>query len=206
MGADFGGPDGAFEDAGDLGEGEFLETAEKEDLAIIAIEAGEGGVEKGVIVAGRGGFAGVGSVVGVVLKICRIGGVRGGVGFAEVVRCAATSEVIHPSGEAAFVAVSMAVFEHALEDDLRDILGGSAMPREFYKETEERAMMAFKEFAERIQLTAAHGEHEFVIGARCEGVHGGDGVVFEGINREQARIDRNIWSGGEHGRWASAAT
>jgi hypothetical protein len=206
VGADFGGTDGAFEDARDLGEGEFLKTTEEEDFAITALEAGEGGVEKGVIVAGRSGFAGVRTVVGVMLKIHRIGGVRGCVGFAEVVRCAATGEVIHPSGEAAFVAVGVAVFEHALEDDLGDVLGAGAIAGELHEETEKWTVMTFKEFSERVQLAAAHSEHEFVIGAGGEGVHGGDRVVFEGINREQARIDRNIWSGGEHGRWTGAGT
>ncbi len=184
VGADFGGADGAFENAGDFGEREFLKTAEEEDFAIVAIEAGEGSVEEGVIVARGGGFTGVGTVVGVVLEIDGIGGVRGGVGLAEVIRGAAAGEVIHPRGEAAFVAVGMAVFEHALEDDLRDILGSGAVAGKFHEEAEERAMMAFKEFAERVQLTAAHGEHEFVIGGGGEGVHGGDEVVCGVINRE----------------------
>lgn len=184
MGAHFGGTDGAFENAGDFCEGEFLEAAEEENFTVVAIEAREGGVEEGVIVAGGGGFTGVGTVVGVVLEIDRIGGVRRGVGLAEMVRGAAAGEVIHPRGEAALVAVGVAVFEHALEDDLRDIFGGGAVASEFYEEAEERTMMAFKEFAERVQLAATHGEHEFVIGSRSEGVHGGDEVVCGLISRE----------------------
>lgn len=184
MGADFGGTDRAFEDARDFGEGEFLKAAEEEDFAVVAIKAGERGVEERVIVAGGGGFPGVGALIGVMLEIDGIGGVRRGVGLAEVVRGAATGEVIHPRGEAAFVAISMAVFEHALENDLGDVLGGGAMTGEFYEEAKERTMMAFKEFAERVQLTAAHGEHELVIGGGGEGVHGGDEVVCGVINRE----------------------
>lgn len=205
VGADFRGTDGAFENAGDFREGEFLETAEEEDFAVVTIKTGESGVEEGVIVAGGSGFPGVGTVVGVVLEVGGIGGVRGGVGLAEMVGGAAAGEVIHPGGEAAFVAVGVSVFEHALEDDLRDILGGGAVAGELYEEAKERAMMAFKEFAERVQLAAAHGKHEFVIGSGSERVHGGDEVVCGLISREWKRIDRNIGSGGEHGRSVEAS-
>ena len=206
MGADFGGADGAFEDAGDFREREFLETAEEQDLAVAMVEMRERGVDQGVIVALLGVGTGVGAIVGVVVEIDRIGGVRGGVGFAEVVGGAATREVIHPGGKAALVTVSVPVFEHPLEYDLGDILGGGAVAGKLDQETEERAVVAFEELAERVELTVAHGEHQSVIGNGSVGVHGGDGVVWAAVNREGRRIDRNFWSGDEHGKkWTEAA-
>ena len=121
VGADLGGADGAFEDAGDFGEGELLEAREEEHLAVVAVEAGKRGVEERVVVADGGAGAGVGRVVGVILEGDGVGGVGCGVGFAEVVGGAAAGEVIHPRGEAAVVAVGVAVFEHPLEDGLRDV-------------------------------------------------------------------------------------
>ena len=58
------------------------------------------------------------------MKIRGIGRLRGGVGFAEMVRGAAAREVIHPGGEAAVVAIGVAVFQHPLKNNLGDILGG----------------------------------------------------------------------------------
>ncbi len=194
MGADFGGTDGAFEDAGDLGEGEFLETREQEHLASIAVEAVERGTEEGVVVAGGGAFAGVGSLVGVVLEIGGIVGGGCGGGFAEVIGGAAAGELIHPGGEAAFVAVGVAVFQHALEDDLRDILGGGAVTGEFHEETEERALVALEEFAERVEFAGADGEHQRVVGARF-----GGGVHGDGINHGRARVKTDFCGGGDHG-------
>ena len=39
MGADFCSADGAFEDAGDFGEREFLESGEQQDFAIVVVQA-----------------------------------------------------------------------------------------------------------------------------------------------------------------------
>lgn len=202
MCADLGGADGAFEDARDFGEREFLEAAQEEHLAIAVIEAAEGGAEEGVVVAGGGGLAGVGAVVGVMMEVGGIGGVGRGVGLAEVVGGAAAGEVIHPGGEAAVVAVGVAVFEHALEDDLGDVLGGGAVAGELDQEAEERAVVPFEEFAERVEPAIPDGEHQGMIGKRrvCGRVHGSDDVVGKGASGKRARIDGNFESGGEHGR------
>lgn len=45
VGADFGGAGGAFEDGGDLDEGEFLKPAQEQDFAVVTVEAGERRVE-----------------------------------------------------------------------------------------------------------------------------------------------------------------
>ena len=174
MGADFGGADGAFEDGGDLGEGEFLEAGEEEDFAVVVVEVGEGGAEERVVVTIDGVFGGVRGVVGVVVEIGGIGGAGGAVTFSEVIGGAVAGEAIHPGGETAVVAVGVAVFQHALEDGLRDVFGGGAVAGVFDEETKERAVVALEEFAERIEFAVADGEHERVIGGRgCEGVHGG---------------------------------
>lgn len=179
-----------------------MKTAQKEHLAFAVVEAGESGVEEGVIVAGGSGLAGVGAVVGVVVQIAGIGGVGRGVGLAEMIGGAAAGKVIHPRGETAVVAVSVAVFEHPLEDDLGDVLGGGAVAGELDQEAEERAVVAFEEFAERVEPAVAHGEHQSVIGERsgCGRVHGSDDVVGKGVSGEGARIDGNFEGGGEHGR------
>ncbi len=198
MGADFGGADGAFEDGGDFGEGEFLEAGEEEDLAGVAVEAVEGEVEEGVFVAGDGVIAGVGAVVGTIGEVLRIGGDGGGGGFAEVIGGAAAGEVIHPGGEAAVVAVGVAVFQHALEDDLGDVLGGGALTGEFDEKTEERAVVAFEEDAEGVEFAVTDGEHEVVIGEGFGG--GGHGVAgLLGFNHECGRMDTNICGLGDHG-------
>ncbi len=206
MSADFGGADGAFEDAGDLGEGEFLEAGEKKDFAIVAVEAGEGGVEEGVVVAGGGMVAGVGALVGVFLEIGGISGVGRGVGLAEVVSGAATGEVIHPGAETAVVAVGVAVFEHPLEDGLCDVLGRRALTGEFNEKAEERAVVAFEEFPERVQFAIADGEHQDVVGALFGGgVHGGRVRVF---NHGWRRMNTDFWKGGNHssgGTWQVGA-
>lgn len=179
--ADLGGTDGAFEDAGDFGERELLETGEEEDFAVVAIEAGEGGVEEGVIVARRGAIAGIRGLVGVVLQIGGVGRVGRGVGFAEMVGGAAAGEVIHPGRETAVVAIGVAVFEHPLEDGLGDVFGGGAVAGEFHEETEEGAMVALEEFAERVEFAVADGEHQGVIGAWFGG----------GVHREGAAVNFN---------------
>lgn len=196
MGADFRGADGAFEDAGDFGKREFLETCEQQHLAIVAIEAGEGGVEERVIVADGGVVTGMRPIVGVVLEIGGVGGVGRGVGLAEVVGGAAAREVIHPGREAAFVAVGVAVFQHALKHRLRDVLGSGAVAGEFHEEAEKRAVVAFEEFAERVEFAVADGEHQGMVGAWFGGGVHGSGAVF---NHEGVRRDTNFWRVGDHG-------
>ena len=199
VGADFGGADGAFEDAGNFGEREFLETREEQDFTVIAVEAGEGGVEESVVVAGGGAVAGVGRVLGVVRQVGGVGGKWSGVGFAEMVGGAAAGEVIHPRGKTAVVAIGVAVFEHPLENGLGDIFGGGALAGELYEEAEERAVVAFEEFAERVEFTVADGEHKSVVGTRCEGgVHRGSGVA-SGFNHGWTRMNTDFWIGGDHG-------
>lgn len=165
VGANLGGADGAFEDAGDFREGEFLKAAEEENFAVALVEAGEGGVDQRVVVADDGGVTGVGAVVGVVLEIDGIGGIRGGVGLPEVVGGAAAGEVIHPGGEVPLVAVGVAVFEHAFEDDLGDVLGGGPLAGKLDEKTEERAVVALEEFAKGVEFAVADGEHQGVVGA-----------------------------------------
>jgi hypothetical protein len=200
VGADFGGADGAFEDAGNFGEGELLETGEEEDFAVVAVEAGEGGVQERVVVAQGGVVAGVGSVVGVVLEIGGIGGVRGGVRFAEVVGGAAAGEMIHPGGEAAVVAVGVAVFEHPLENGLGDVFGGGVLAGEFDQKTEERAVVALEEFAERVEFAVADGEHQGVVGAwGGGGIHRRSGAGGAFFNHGRARMNTDFWIDGDHG-------
>jgi hypothetical protein len=196
VGADFGGADGALEDAGDFGEREFLEAGEEEDFAVLAIEAGEGSVQKSVIVAHGGMLAGEGSLVGVILQVRGIGGVRGGVAPAEVIRGAATREMIHPRGEAAVVSIGVTVLQHPLEDNLGDVFGGGALTGEFDEKAKERAVMAFEKFAERVEIAVADGEHEGVIGAWF-----GSWVHWKGgsaVNDGRIGMNRDFFDGGNH--------
>ena len=62
----------------------------------------------------------------------------------------APRQMIHPGGEAAVVAVGVPVFEHPLKHRLRHILGGRAVPGMLHEKTEQRAMMALEQFAQRI--------------------------------------------------------
>ncbi len=200
VGADFGGADGALEDAGNFGEREFLETCEEEDFAVAAVEAGERDVEEGVVVAEGGAGAGVGRIVGVVLQDDGVGGVRRGVGFAEVVGGAAAGEVIHPRGETAVVAVGVAVFEHPLEDGLRDVFGGGVLTGVFHEKTEEGSVVALEEFAERVEFAVADGEHESVVGAGFGGgVHREGGAGATGFNHGGTGMNTDFWVGGDHG-------
>lgn len=200
VGADFGGADGALEDAGNFGEREFLETCEEEDFAVAAVEAGERDVEEGVVVAEGGAGAGVGRIVGVVLQDDGVGGVRRGVGFAEVVGGAAAGEGIHPRGETAVVAVGVAVFEHPLEDGLRDVFGGGVLTGVFHEKTEERSVVALEEFAERVEFAVADGEHESVVGAGFGGgVHREGGAGATGFNHGGTGMNTDFWVGGDHG-------
>ena len=197
VGADLRGADGAFEDAGDLGEREFLKTREQQHLAIIAIELGERGVEKRVIVAHGGMLGGVRCVVSVLTERNGIGGVRGGVALAEVIGGAAAGEMIHPGGEAAVVAVGVAVFEHPLKHGLRDILGRGTIAGVFREKAEKLAVVALEEFAERVEFAIADCEHERVIGALIGGgVHGSRARRF---NRRRGRMNTDFVEGGNHG-------
>ena len=173
MGADLGGAHGAFENAGDLGEREFLEPRQQEHLPVVAIQPRERRVQERMVVMDGGVFSGVGRLVGVFLQVAGIGGVRSRVGFAEVVGGAAARKVIHPGGEAAIVAVGVAVFEHPLKDGLRDVLRRGVVARQLHQKPEERAVVALEQFAERVEFAVADGEHERVISALFgRGFHG----------------------------------
>jgi hypothetical protein len=196
VGADLGGADGALEDAGDFGEGELLEAGEEEDLAILVVEAGEGGVQKSVIVAHGGMLAGEGGLVGVILQVGGIGGVRGGVAAAEVIRGAAAREVVHPRGEAAVVTIGVTVLQHPLKDDLGDVLGGGAVAGQLDEKAKERAVMAFEEFAERVEIAVADGEHQSMIGAWF-----GSWVHWKGgsaVSDGRVGMNRDFFDGGNH--------
>ena len=205
--ADFGGADGAFEDAGNLGEREFLKAREQQHLAVVAIEAGEGGAEQRVVVARRRMVRGVRCVVGVFLQIRGVGGVGRGVALAEMIRSTTAREVIHPGGEAAVVAVGVPVFQHTLKYRLRDILGRLALAGVFHEKPEERAVMTLEEFAQRIEFAAAHGEHQGMVGALFDRrVHGGRNAGA--VNQSGTRRDMNFVEGGDHGgsgTWLSDA-
>ena len=163
MGAHFGCSDGAFENGGDFGERVSFEATQEEDFAIILVEFVQRVIEQRVIIAGRGMGISEGALIRVMVEIGGIGGGGGFVGFAEMIGGATSREVIHPGGEVAFIAVGVAVFEHALEDDLGDIFGGGAIASIFRQKAEERPVVLLKEFSERIKVALAHGEHEFVV-------------------------------------------
>ena len=197
VGANPGGADRAFEDAGDLGEGEFLEAREQQHLAVVAIEAGERGLEERVVVARGGEVRSVRRFVRVLVQIGGIGGVRRSVGFAEVIGGAAAREVIHPGSETPIVPVSVAVFEHPLEHRLRDILGGSPVAGVLHQITEERAVVTLEEFTERVEFAVTDGEHERVIGALFgSGVHRGKARLF---NHGWTRMNVDFFESGNHG-------
>ena len=175
-----------------------MKAAEQEDFAGIAIELAEGDVEECVFVAGDGVVASVRTIVRVVGEVLRIRRDGGGGRFAEVIGGAAAGEVIHPGGEAAVVAIGVAVFEHPLKNGLRDVLGSGALAGEFYEEAKEWAVVAFEENAKRIEFAVADGEHEIVIGERFGGgVHGGASVLE--FNHDWARRNTNICGVGDHG-------
>lgn len=164
MRADFGGADRAFENASDLGEREFLEATKEKDFAVVVIKSRQGRLQQKVIVVDRGAFAGVRIFVRVVLEFHRIVGGGSGGRAAKLIGGAAPGELIHPGGERTFVAISVAVFEHSLEHHLRYVLGRGAGMAELDEKTEERAVMAFEEFAQRIEFAVTNREHERMIG------------------------------------------
>lgn len=183
VGADFGGSDGAFENGGDFGEGVALEATEEENLPVIPIEFIQSMTEEFAIIAGGRTDVGEGPIIGVVMKIGGIGGGGGFVGFAEMIGGAASREMIHPRGEFAVVAIGVAVFEHALKDDLSDVFGGGAIPGEFCEEAEKWAVVFLKKFAERIEVALAHGEHQLVVGLGSGRFQGRSAV---GVSRGQS--------------------
>lgn len=196
VGADLGGADGALEDAGDFGERELLETGEEKDLAILAVEAGERGVKERVIVAAGRVVRGVRRIVGVFEEVDGIGGVRGGVGLAEMIGGATAGEVIHPGAEAAVVAVGVAVFQHPLENDLRDVFGRGAVAGKLVEEAEERTVVTLEKLAERIEVAVADGEHQVVVGSLIGGGVHGEAAFF---NHGRGRMDTDFVEGGDHG-------
>jgi len=116
---------------------------------------------------------------------------------------------MHPGGEAAVVAVGVAVFEHPLEDGLREILGGGALAGEFHQKAEQRAVVAFEQLAERVELAVADGQHEGMVGTWFGGgggIHGGQGAGA--IIRSGARRNMNFVERGDHGgsgAWSGVA-
>ena len=81
-----------------------------------------------------------------------------------MIRGAATGQMVHPRGETPVVTIGVTVFQHSLENDLGDVLGHSAVTGEFRKESKERPMMPFEQFAERVEFAVANCEHQFMIG------------------------------------------
>ena len=121
-----------------------------------------------------------------------------GIALSEMIRGAAAREVIHPSGEAAVVAVSVPVFQHPLKYGLHDIFGGFALAGVFHEKAEERAVMALEEFAERIKLAGTHGKHQGMVGALFDRrVHSGRNAGA--VNQSGTRRDMNFVEGGDHG-------
>ena len=165
MRADFGGADGAFEDAGDFREGEFLESREQEHFAVIVIQAGEGHVEQFVIIAGGGVLRRVRGIVGMLVQGDRIGGPRRGARLAEMIGGTAAREMIHPCGEAPVVAISVPVLQHALKNRLRDVFRRGPVAGELDQKTEQRPVMPFEKLAQRIEFASADGEHQGVVGS-----------------------------------------
>jgi cyclase len=196
MGADLGGSHRALEDAGDLGKRQLLEAGEQEHFAIVVREAGEGVLQERLIVASGGPLAGVRLVVGVLLQIGGIDGVRGGVAAAEMIRGAAPGQMVHPGGEAAIVAIGVAVLEHPLKDDLGDILGRGAIAGELCEKAEQRAVVALEEFAERIEFAIADGEHERMVGALVGSEVHGSGRPF---NHGRGGMNTDFFEMGNHG-------
>lgn len=198
MGADFCGADGAFENAGDLGEGEFLEAREEQYFAVVAIEPGERDVEERAIVARGRLVGGVGRIVGVFVQLRGIDRVRRGAGFAEMIGGTAAGEMIHPRGEAAFVAIRVAVFQHALKHDLHEILRPGAIPCELEQKSKKRPVMAFKELTQRIELSCADSQHQGVVRTLFDGrIHDGRGA--RAFNQRRMRLNMDFGKSGNHG-------
>lgn len=173
MSPDLGGADRAFEDRRDLSERQFLEATQEQNLPCVAIQSVERAVKQGVIVTGHGTIAGVRLIVGMMLQFAGVGRSRRDIRLAVMVGGTTAREVIHPGGEVAFVAIGVPVFQDALENDLSDVLGGVAIPRDLGQEAEERTVVAFEEFAKRVEFAIADGEHQFMVGLGGGYGHGG---------------------------------
>jgi hypothetical protein len=94
-----------------------------------------------------------------------------------MIGAAAPRHLKHPRGEAAVVAVSVTVFEHALENSLGYVRCGVSIAREFDEVTEKPVLPALEQDAEAIQFPIPHPEHQRVIVERCSHRRGGDGMV-----------------------------
>ncbi len=145
--------------------------------------------EELAIITGCGIRISEGAFIGVVVKVGRIGGSGRFVGFAEMIGGAASGEVIHPGGEVSLIPVGVPVFEHALEDDLGDVLRGRAITGVFSEEAKKRSVVFFEEFSERVEVALAHGEHQFMV--RLEGglIQGRSAV---GVSRGQSSGNTKI--------------
>jgi hypothetical protein len=87
------------------------------------------------------------------------------------------------------------IFQHALEDGLRDVFGRSPLTGELDEEAEERSVMALEQLAERIELSVSDGEHQIVIGEGGSDRFHGARSVFK---HDRIAMDMNFWSIGEH--------
>ena len=111
-----------------------------------------------------------GVLVGLVVEVGRIRGGGGAGVLAEVVSHDLAGEVVDPGGKLALVAVGMAVFQDAVENDLHQVLADGRLVGQAHKKPVERAVVAFEEFTELPDFPGAHGNHEFMV---VLGVHGG---------------------------------
>ena len=139
-------------------------------------------MEPGGVVGRDGLLGGVRRLVGHGVKIVRVGGDGRGAAAAEMVGSDLAGDVVDPGGEPALVTVGVPVFENAVEHELDEILAGGAVARVPHEKAVERAVVAFKELAELVDLARAHGDHEFVV---SEGVHG----WWRGINHGRGRLN-----------------
>ena len=127
---------------------------------------------------------------------------RAGGGPAEMVHRAAPREVVHPRGEAALVAVGVAVLEHPLEDDLGDVLRRGPVAGQLGEVAEERSVVALEELPHAVEVAVAHGEHELVVGGGGFGFQGGAPVP---VNPERLGKHRVFGGGAIHGMGGGAA-
>ncbi len=170
------GADRGVEQAGDFLVFEILEAREDEHFAVVVRQAGERGAEEREVVGVGGARVGRGVGVGMLVQVGRIGGGgRGGV-FAEMIGGDLAGEMVDLGGEFALVAVGVAVFEDAIEDDLHEVFADGRLVGQAREETVERPVVALEKFAEPGDVTRAHGQHEFVV----VGFHGGGDISLGG--------------------------
>src|SRR5258708_5407043 len=105
VGADLHGADAAVGEAGDFLVAESLEAVEREHLALLEWQLGEGEAHDREVVAGGGAVGGVGRVVGKIVQVGRVARRGRGGGFPEVIGGDLAGEVVDPRGELAFVAI-----------------------------------------------------------------------------------------------------